>query len=66
MDQRIRDDTHNPAIEVCGHKDDLLYGSKTGSHISGDIATQRLEKMGEVMPIPRVTNEAPDETSPRR
>ena len=48
IDQRIRYDTHNPAIEVCGHKDDLLYGSKTASKwndktrsdTSGDILAQ--------------------------
>jgi hypothetical protein len=73
MDQRIQDDTHNPANEVCGHTDDLLYGSKTASkwndiiglHISGDIVTQSgypnrkiiLEKMDEVMPMPKVTDE---------
>ena len=49
INQWIRDAAHNPANEVCGHKDDLLYGSKTafkwidetGLHISGDIVTQR-------------------------
>ena len=32
MDQRIRDDTHNhtkTSNDVCRHKDELLYGSKT-------------------------------------
>ena len=50
------------------------WNDETGLHISRDIVTQRsnplrniiLEKMGEVMPMPRVTDEAPDETSPRR
>ena len=64
-DENIWDETHNPANEVHGLKDDLLYGGKTASkwndetglHTSGDVQTQRphhfrniiLEKMDEVM-----------------
>jgi hypothetical protein len=78
IDKRIRDDTYSPANEVSGQKDDLPYGNKTASkwngktriHIPGEIVTQRLyplrniilEKMDDLMPTPIVTDEAPDKT----
>ena len=84
MDQRMRDDAHDPtnmSNDACGHKDELLYESKTASKwndktrsdTSGDVLAQMgyphkgiiMKKTGAVMPMPKVTDEVPDKTSPR-
>ena len=67
--------------DVCGHKDELQYESETASKwndrtrsdTSWDILTQMgyphiritMKKTGAVMLMPKVTDEAADETSPR-
>ena len=84
MDQRIRDDTHNhtkTSNDVCRHKDELLYGSKTaskwndktGSDTSVDILTQIrylhrrliMKETGAVTPMRQIRYLVPDETSPQ-